>query len=1378
MQTFKKIIYKPKTPSLSAPQNYISLQNPAIKPPPFHDFQIKTHLKTPDSLTTYLQAHDLSLRDYLDFYKNGLIPSYFSPLPSFDFTSFIPRISLMCESPNGKILALGYRSTISLFQSEKEDIFSKTQSNFQITLQNTSKILAICFDEDNETLFTAGTETFITSWDLRDLTNNNVSKLKTYHGHKNFVSSLAFSQQTLASGSFDGTIRLWEHEKESRVLAKHKDKVISLSFSKNARYLASGSMDCSIIIWNLQENIEEKVLAAHQQEITSVSFSPFELEKLVSAGLDMSVRLWDLVSKRNKVLYQGSAGIENVDNARFSQDGMWIVAVIENKELILWSTEREIQEHRLTIKQGFITDVAFSRNRQELLFCDTLKIQRIQLKSLNNLNIRHFRLAPGSIQDFFVKDEKMAVWDYNRVYIYEKQRNPKAFRLKNTFPLHSNEAGSFTLKACVAENGEYLAISSDYSIDVFEIKGDLEDFSQIKRVNLEHSLQKQLKILRFSPKARFLAAGFPNKLIVYSQEDLHFGAQLVNICGISLKFPADGQILKTLAFSHDEEKLAASISPNILVFWKVSSPENPCIFLKNKHIVTRIEFSQSDSKLFTGTAEGLVIVWEINTQIEEKVLLAHNSKIQALKLLPCGLQLVTCAKDKVIKMWDLATSQHMKTFGPFNETVKGVKMSRNGHKILFTDEKELVSVKLRGFLAVTQVKIVADVLKEQEDKSCEEIIKSYPKLFSLESARDLLLFNEVPPYNLSIFHYLAYQQHEKALENLLLFAKFYRITPKFSLDFAIPLLDKPSHTPLSLAMEMNNIAIMHLFIKALKENSLGPGCCPSITTKILSTLIEYDPSYVSELLESRFCEPYGEIPRTYYEFDEPLQASLNLIVVKENDLEANLLNKRTEAIKKTFKKTLLKNEPIHKKCRNCCKRRWDLNKAVRAQSQGVELIKSLEIRMLDLPGIIDAENDENFFIKTHELDSDHCLFGSRAFLAILQYKWDSYARDFFLSEALFYLVYLMTLLVYSLYFFPQRAQVQWTDAWDFANWQSICLFCLDVVLCVFLLVFLMKELFSIHKLRWRYFLDLDNYMDIPALLFLALLLFHEIGSREFSFSDPNTKELRVYHSITLFLASLRFLSFARGFEAMAFMIRLIIQVTIDMSYFLIIMFFITCSLAFAGYLLQQGQGLSVFESFNAFYRLILGDFEGFDALSEHSVAFSLIWTAFLIGTLIIMIVMLNLLISIISDTYGKVSSMNKLANAYEKTGIIIEIDKKLSAKKKLALRNKGFFQKFLYVAYCQELKEKDEDEQQNRGLFFENKAFFDEKRDYREHLTALQNIEGEIFKINSLKEKLEEFSNKSLHNQEIIQKRLGKILEIMESEKKTHSNLAETRGKR
>ena len=70
-------------------------------------------------------------------------------------------------------------------------------------------------------------------------------------------------------------------------------------------------------------------------------------------------------------------------------------------------------------------------------------------------------------------------------------------------------------------------------------------------------------------------------------------------------------------------------------------------------------------------------------------------------------------------------------------------------------------------------------------------------------------------------------------------------------------------------MDLNNIAIMHLFIKSLKRNPMGPGCCPSITAQILSKLIEYEPSYVSELLESRFCEPYGEIPRTYWEFEEP-----------------------------------------------------------------------------------------------------------------------------------------------------------------------------------------------------------------------------------------------------------------------------------------------------------------------------------------------------------------------------------------------------------------------------------------------------------------------------------------------------------------------------
>ena len=1143
------------------------------------------------------------------------------------------------------------------------------------------------------------------------------------------------------------------NEKESKILGKHKENIITLSFSKNAQFLASGSTDFTIRIWNIKEGIEEKLLLGHNQEITSVCFSPIELDKLISAGLDMTIRLWDLNSKKNKYLFKEQA--ENIDNARFSPDGTWILAVIDNKTLIFWSVEREIEEKRINIgKQGFITSLGFSKDSRFLYYSDSMKIHCIKLKSLQDIQQKPIRQV-SSIKGFFLsKKNKLAVWDHNRIYIYEPLK--RNYKLLNHLP-QITDTNNFSLKVAICDNEQYLAFSSDYYIEIYQILDDFQIFKQIKRIPIDFSLEKKLQALLFSKKGQYLAASFPSKLLIFKQDALLSLSELIRIRGTAVQLPETTNQIKCIAFSNNEQYLAAGLDPNHLNIWSMLNSKEIKKFPSNNYSISCIKFTYNDEKLITGTMQSSVLIWDIKTELEEKKLNAHISKVRELCVSQNSLLFASSGKDKTIKLWNISTGQEMKNYGPFNEKPQGLSFSYEGKRLLTCVDKTLISFKQKGYISFTSIKLMSEILKDTEEIKLEELINKYPKLFTYDIIKDLALFNEIYPYNISIFHYFAYLQLEKSLEILLNLCQYYKIIPKFSIDQNILFLNKLTQTPISIAMELNNIAIMHLFIKSLKRNSLGPGCCPSITTKILSKLIEYEPSYVSELMESRFCEPYGEIPRTYWEFEEPLEASLNLMVVKEKDIETHLLNKRTEAIKKTFKKTLLKNEPIHKKFKNCCKRRINLNKAVKQQSQP-ELIKSLEIKMLDLPGIIDPDNDENFFIKTHELDSDHPIFGSRVFLAILQYKWDSYSRDYFLREALIYSLYLMILLVNSLYFFPKRLKASDDkNILDFQHISNLLAVLLDAILGGFFLVFLLKEVFSIHKLRWRYFLDLDNYMDIPALFFLAILIVHDLGNI-FGFMSSAIIDMRIYHSITLFLASLRFLSFARGFEAMAFMIRLIIQVTIDMSYFLIIMFFITLSLAFSGFLLQNNENFTIFEAFNSFYRLILGDFSGFDEISENSVAFSLVWTAFLIGTLIIMIVMLNLLISIISDTYGKVSGMNTLANAYEKTGIIIEIDKKLSQRKKEKMRRNGYFQKYLYVAYCKDLKENEQEDikdEENEEI----KEGFGERREFKEMMGSLEIIEREVHKIANFKEKFEDFASKCLKNQDLLNKKIGKIIE-------------------
>ncbi|MEH1885909.1 WD40 repeat domain-containing protein, partial [Nostoc sp.] len=82
-------------------------------------------------------------------------------------------------------------------------------------------------------------------------------EIRTLKGHDSSVFSVSFSAdgKTLASGSYDKTIKLWNLEtgKEIRTLKGHDSSVFSVSFSADGKTLASGSGDKTIKLWNLPD---------------------------------------------------------------------------------------------------------------------------------------------------------------------------------------------------------------------------------------------------------------------------------------------------------------------------------------------------------------------------------------------------------------------------------------------------------------------------------------------------------------------------------------------------------------------------------------------------------------------------------------------------------------------------------------------------------------------------------------------------------------------------------------------------------------------------------------------------------------------------------------------------------------------------------------------------------------------------------------------------------------------------------------------------------------------------------------------------------------------------------------------------------------------
>jgi WD40 repeat protein len=78
-----------------------------------------------------------------------------------------------------------------------------------------------------------------------------------------------------------------------RTLGGHGKSVTSVVFSASARYLASGSADKTVKIWDAATGVCIQTLEGHANWVIWVAFSADE-RRLASGSADEKVKIWDL----------------------------------------------------------------------------------------------------------------------------------------------------------------------------------------------------------------------------------------------------------------------------------------------------------------------------------------------------------------------------------------------------------------------------------------------------------------------------------------------------------------------------------------------------------------------------------------------------------------------------------------------------------------------------------------------------------------------------------------------------------------------------------------------------------------------------------------------------------------------------------------------------------------------------------------------------------------------------------------------------------------------------------------------------------------------------------------------------------------------------
>ena len=145
--------------------------------------------------------------------------------------------------------------------------------------------------------------------------------------------------------------------------------------------------------------------------------------------------------------------------------------------------------------------------------------------------------------------------------------------------------------------------------------------------------------------------------------------------------------------------------------------------------------------------------------------------------------------------------------------------------------------------------------------------------------------------------------------------------------------------------------------------------------------------------------------------------------------------------------------------------------------------------------------------------------------------------------------------------------------------------------------------------------------------------------------------------MTLFIW-LKFLYFLRIFSSTGYLIRIIIDVIKDMRFFLMILLLTFIAFGDSMYQISSKNELDnmfisggTLGAVDYIYEIVLGNF---DTSAFGTVATPYVWVLFLLCTVMNMIIMFNLLIAIISESFAKINSVSVQASYQEKASMIAE----------------------------------------------------------------------------------------------------------------------------
>ncbi|KAJ5554676.1 hypothetical protein N7513_004635 [Penicillium frequentans] len=277
-------------------------------------------------------------------------------------------------------------------------IWNSSSGECLTTLEHSVKVDSVCFSDDSGLLASASVDSTIQLWDTSKW--QRVMTIEDDDGDFTSVTFFAARESQnernkkdkhlnfLASGSSDGTLKLWDAQngKCFKIIKGHNAPISEITISHDCQLLASASLDSTIKIWDLKNGECIQILNEHKKAVYSVAFS-HDSKLLVSSSLDQKLKLWKTGTWECLQTFDNSTPFDGMNSVKFSHDSRLLASGSSDDTVILWDTSSGQRIHSFTGHRDSVFCIAFSHDSQRLASASSDRTVRIwDVTSSQHLN--------------------------------------------------------------------------------------------------------------------------------------------------------------------------------------------------------------------------------------------------------------------------------------------------------------------------------------------------------------------------------------------------------------------------------------------------------------------------------------------------------------------------------------------------------------------------------------------------------------------------------------------------------------------------------------------------------------------------------------------------------------------------------------------------------------------------------------------------------------------------------------------------------------------------------------------------------------------------------------------------------------------------------